>query len=99
MAPLRRVDRLWGSAWKPFGGPVKQVGSGWARSPKDVWTVEIKDGGYYSNTLYHWDGTTWSSPSLGYYLGELYAIGGLDEKSLWAVGAPGIILRYRPDAH
>jgi hypothetical protein len=58
----------------------------WGSSPSDVWAVGDADVSY--NTIWHYDGVTWSRDSV-YGAGNLQTVYGFAPDIVWAASAPG----------
>ncbi len=59
-------------------------------SADDIWAVGARAG------LYHWDGSSWSTISLGSQTRDLNAVWlSADGSAGWAVGADGLVVRYQ----
>ncbi len=59
-------------------------------SAQDIWAVGARAG------LYHWDGASWTTVSLGSQTRDLNAVWLSEDGSQgWAVGADGLVVRYQ----
>ena len=68
----------------------------WGAAPDDIWSVNFIGGG--ENTLWHFNGNTWTVYQRDDLKRSLNAIWGNSRDRIWAVGGDGYIYRYDGNA-